>query len=183
MKRSLLAGIMLVLTVFLGSTVLSVHTWSIVPQESDVSFSIKNFGLKVNGHFTGLEGAIKFDPTDLENSSLEASVEARTIDSGNNKRDNHLRSSDFFDVDHFPRISFKSSRITATEKGFLANGELTIKGKSQPLEIPFTFSEESGKGLFTGDFKVKRSEFGIGKPGATMGDKVTISLKVAAIPE
>jgi len=83
-----------------------------IDADSKVSFIIKNFGLKVDGHLKGIKGFISFDPNALNNSAFNVSVNANTINTDNSARDKHLRKEDYFHVEKFPLISLVSTKIT-----------------------------------------------------------------------
>lgn len=152
------------------------------PQDSEslVKFSIKNFGLTVNGTFKGLDGSVLFNPDDLPGSSIEASIDAGTINTGISSRDNHLKKKDYFDVVNYPRISFKSGNITAgTITGtYLVKGMLVMKATRKDIIIPFTADKLSGGFRFTGTFPLNRRDFGIGGSSISLSDNLTVSLTI-----
>src|SRR4051812_31567402 len=108
--------ILLVFTVAVYAGCLFGQSYSPVDDGSEVKFSIKNFGLSVNGNFTGLKGKISFYPADLSASSISASVNASTINTGNESRDRHLKKEEYFDTAKYPLISFVSDRISNSTK-------------------------------------------------------------------
>jgi polyisoprenoid-binding protein YceI len=87
---------------------------------SKVRFVIKNFGINTGGTFEGLTGTIIFDPANLAGASFNVSVDAKTVDTDLEARDNHLRKEEYFDVEKYPKLSFRSTKITTTNKeGYL----------------------------------------------------------------
>lgn len=113
-------------------------TWQIDPGHADVAFIGRHFGLtRVRGRFTGVEGAVVVG-ADLADSTVDVTIDLRTVSSGDQSRDDHLRSPDFFDVDHHPFARFRSTVATvvgsseAAITGTLA-GELTIKDITRPV--------------------------------------------------
>jgi polyisoprenoid-binding protein YceI len=95
---------------------------------SSVKFRIKNLGVNVSGSFTGLKGSIKFDPANVAASAFEVSVNATSINTGIDKRDDHLRKEEYFDVKNYPILHFVSVKVTAGKGGtFNMVGKLTIK--------------------------------------------------------
>src|SRR5258705_4017016 len=87
---------------------------------SKVRFVIKNFGINTGGTFDGLAGTITFDPSNLPSASFNVSVDAKSVDTDVEARDNHLRKAEYFDVEKYPKLSFKSTKITTTNKdGYL----------------------------------------------------------------
>jgi polyisoprenoid-binding protein YceI len=143
--------------------------------KATVSFRIKNAGLNVNGSFGGFQGTLLFDPANPAKSSLTASVEANAVDTGIKMRDDHLRKPEYFNVAAHPRISLKSTSITAKGgNAFVGTFDLTLKGTTRPVTIPFTVSN----GQFDGSFTIDRRDFGVGKNSLIMGDNVTITIGV-----
>ena len=148
---------------------------------SKVRFRIKNFGFNVTGSFNGLQGTVQFDPNNLAACSFDVSIDANTINTGINARDNHLRKDDYFDVKNHPRIRFVSTRVTpSTKKGTLfIFGKLIIKGTTKEISFPFTAEPSGGGYLFSGEFKMNRRDFNVGG-GSTVSDNLTVMLEVLA---
>lgn len=147
---------------------------------SKVYFVIKNFGINTGGTFNGLTGSINFDPGNLSSSSFNVSVDAKTVDTDIEGRDNHLRKAEYFDVEKYPKISFRSTKITSTNKdGYLYMfGVITIKGVSKEISFPFTQKSKDGGILFEGNFKLNRRDFGVGGNSFSLSDEVSIELSV-----
>lgn len=147
---------------------------------SSVKFVIKNFGANVNGSFTGLQGNISFDNTNLAAAVFKVSIDANTVNTGIKMRDNHLRKEDYFDVTKYPRITFTSGKITAgsTPGSYQVTGKLTLKNATKDITFPFTAVPKDGGILFTGSFKINRRDFGVGGNSAVMNDNVTINLSI-----
>src|SRR6185503_11128305 len=87
------------------------QVWRFDPAYTTVEFSVRNLWYTVRGRFRTLEGSIVLDETDVGQSSVLARIKARSIDTGNKRRDAHLQSADFFDADNFPEIEFQSTRV------------------------------------------------------------------------
>lgn len=151
-----------------------------VDKESQVKFSIKNFGLNVSGTVKGLEGSIQFDPNNLATSQMVVSVSAGTINTGNNARDSHLKKKDYFDTEKFPRIEFRSNSIVqGKNKGeFLVNGNLQIKGINKEINIPFKARKIEIGYEFTGSFPLNRQDFGVGGYSISLSDNLIVSLAI-----
>jgi polyisoprenoid-binding protein YceI len=149
---------------------------------SKVHFVIKNFGISTGGDFTGLSGKISFDPANLSTASFNVSVDANTVNTDIDSRDSHLRREEYFDVAHFPRISFVSTRVTKTNNsGFLyVFGKLTIKGVTKEVKFPFKAVAQNGGYLFEGNFSINRRDFGVGGKSLSMGDNLDVYLSVFA---
>jgi len=155
--------------------------WNVDTTNAKVSFNVKGPFGTVNGSFTGLEATIHFDPNDLAGSTIQASIDAKTVSSGVGLRNHHLRSEEeWLNTDKFPRIAFKSQKIEKGASGYKAIGNLTLKGISKPVEIAFTFTPNGNAGLFKGEFSIKREDFNLGKPGGSVGDIITLHLEVPA---
>jgi len=156
---------------------------ALIPSDngSKVQFRIKNFGFNVTGTFTGLQGSIRFDPNDLPNSHFEVSVDAKTINTGIDMRDEHLRKTDYFDVENYPHIQFVSVKISpSTKSGTLfIFGKLSIKNVTKDISFPFTAVPTENGYLFKGEFKINRKDFKVGG-GSTVADNLTVMLSVVA---
>ena len=166
--------------IFLHNIFVPFQTLTPVDNDSEVKFTIKNFGLNVHGSFHGLKGAIIFDPFNLPKSKMDVSINASTINTNNASRDNHLKRDDYFDIIHFPKISFRSTEITRgeTKDSFEALGFLQIKESKKMIRIPFT-SKSLGRGyLFSGSFSINRTDFGIGGASISLSENLTVSLKI-----
>lgn len=171
-----------------GLVCLLLLTASTMPQKlipsdngSSVKFRIKNFGFNVTGSFKGLQGSIRFDPNDLASSQFDVSINAKTINTGIDMRDNHLRKSDYFDVENYPQIRFVSVKISpSTKPGTLfIFGRLTIKSVTKEISFPFRATPNDGGYLFSGEFTINRREFKVGG-GSTISDNLTVMLSVIA---
>ncbi len=112
-------------------------TWNLDPAHSHTSFTIRHLVISnVRGEFTKFAGAVKLDEKDLAKSSVEVTLEAASIDTGIPDRDKHLKSADFFDVEKFPTITFKSTKIEPAGKGKLkVTGDLTMHGVTKPVVL------------------------------------------------
>jgi polyisoprenoid-binding protein YceI len=146
---------------------------------SAVTFKIKNFGITNDGVIGGLKAEVNFNPADLAKSSMEASADVNTINTDNSMRDDHLKSDKFFDVAHYPRITIKSVSFKHDSgRNYTGQFSVTIKDKTRVLAIPFRYNETGNAATLAGSFKLKRSDFGIGGSGLTLGDEVTVAIDV-----
>jgi polyisoprenoid-binding protein YceI len=153
--------------------------WSVDSENAKVSFSVKGPFGTVHGSFGGLKASIQFNEKDLAGSSVTASIEAKTVSTGIGLRNHDLRSKEMWlNTDKYPEINFHSKKIEKTDKGYKAGGELTLKGITKSIEIPFTFSNKGGSGLFKGGFTINREDFKIGNKGGSVGDNIDITLEV-----
>ena len=158
------------------------QTYTPTDEGSKVHFVIKNFGINTGGTFEGLSGSITFDPANLSGASFTVSVDAKTVDTDIEGRDNHLRRAEYFDVEKYPKISFRSTKITTTNKdGYLYMfGVITIKNVSKEISFPFTQTSKDGGILFKGDFKLNRRDFGVGGSSFSLSDDVSVELSIFA---
>jgi polyisoprenoid-binding protein YceI len=168
--------------------------FKIDPAHSNVGFSVRHFFSKVPGNFKTYEGTILMDPKDLSKTSVDVSIDASSIDTGNSDRDKHLQSPDFFDASKFPKITFKSTSVTpqGTSKATL-KGDLTMHGVTKPVTLDaevLGFSPDpwgNYRGGFEAKTKIKRSDFGISwnkvlEGGGTMlSDDVDITIDVEGV--
>ena len=144
-----------------------------------ISFKIKNMGINTGGTIAGLAADIQFKPTDLATSTINATVETNTINTDNDGRDEHLKSADFFDVTHFPKISLKSVSFKH-KSGINYTGEfnLEIRGKTKLVELPFTYIDNGTNETFKGSLKINRLDFGVGGSSLILSDEVLVSIEV-----
>jgi polyisoprenoid-binding protein YceI len=168
---------------------LPVGRWSIDPARSKVGFAIKHMALKtLHGCFHEFGGSL-----DLSNGkpSAAGSVRAASIDTGESIRDEHLRqSADFFDIEHHPDITFRSTRILAEDRGRLrVEGELSMRGQTHPIALEGQLNEDSGEGRVELELRgeLARKDFGLtwnqalDAGGALLGNRVKIELRLSAV--
>ena len=147
--------------------------------KSTVTFKIKNLGINTGGSFGGVQANIMFDPAKPETSSIEATADASTINTDNDMRDEHLKSDSYFDVAKYPKITMKSVSLKhKSGNNYTGQFNLTIKNKTQLLEMPFTYIESGNTASFNGTLKLKRTAFGIGSSSMVMSDDVTVTIDV-----
>lgn len=171
-------------------------TWNIDPVHSNALFKVKHMMISnVRGEFTAIKGSLLFDPEDVENSRVEAEIDAASINTKDPQRDAHLKSPDFFDVEKFSTLSFRSSKVSKSGNGELAvAGELTIhgvtrdvvfsvEGLSAPAKDPWG-NTRIGLSATT---RINRKDFGLTwnaaleTGGILVGDEVAITLDVQFI--
>ncbi len=150
---------------------------------SSVAFDIKNFGLTVNGSFSGLQGSITFNSANAGIAKFNVTVDAGTVNTGNSSRDNHLKKEEYFNSAAFPKINIVSTKITngSTAGSYLFEGVVTIKGTSKNISFPFTAVAVNDGYQFDGSFKINRRDFKVGGSSLVLGDVLTVNLKVAAV--
>ena len=157
---------------------------SYIPNDakSKTHFTIKNFGIKTGGIFSGIKGSIDFNPKDLSNSQMNVSVNAGSINTDNNARDKHLRKSEYFNVEKYPLITFKSSKITESSIAgfFFVVGTITIKGITKILQFGFTAVPFRDGYTFNGEFDINRLDFGVGSSSISLSDNLKVTLNIVA---
>ena len=142
---------------------------------SAISFKIKNLGINTGGSLDGLKATVKFDPANLTTSTIDATVDVNSINTGNSTRDEHLRSDSFFDAARYPTISLKSVSIKhKSGNNYAGQFNLTIKDKTKPVQISFSLTDKGNSLAFNGTFKINRLDYGVGTNSLTMSDEVTI---------
>ena len=169
-----------------------VAEWIIEAKYSTVHFRIKSlFFFTVEGTFSDISGTIRRDEADIRRSSVEVVIRADSINTGNRRRDTHLRSKDFLDVEQYPEIRFQSSSV---EKGrdrdtLRITGLLTICGTSREVVIEVTEVDESRSpqgeevAYFTAQTDINRLEYGITRSRAIIGDRLKITTSVQALKQ
>jgi polyisoprenoid-binding protein YceI len=164
-------------------------TWKVDPEHSDIAFSVRQLVTKVRGRFTRLDITIVTGDDPLD-SSVGASIELASLDTGNEKRDQHIRSDTFFDVAKHPTASYRSTGIRRAGEGWVIAGDLTIHGitRNMPLAVAVTgFGPGPNGGRragFSATAQVNRGEFGIDRwtgGGLVVSDKVSISVEIQAV--
>ena len=154
-------------------------TWNVDSANAKVAFTVKGPFGSVNGTFTGLKATIQFDEKDLAGSSVKASIDAGTVSSGVGMRNHHLKNEEqWLNTSKYPQITFQSKKIEKAANGYKAIGNLTLKGVTRPVEVPFTFTPNGAGGEFKGKFTIRREDYNVGKPGGSVGDTIAITLDV-----
>ncbi len=148
--------------------------------ESSILFIIRNARLDVNGTIGGIEAEIAFDPVDLASSHIKAKADPVTLKTGIGLRDQHLRRSDYFDVENHPRIKIISKAFRKTGKhAFTGQFDLTIKGITRQITVPFTVSHKSNITVYKGDFEINRLDFNLGEKSLILDEKVKVWVRVS----
>ena len=170
---------LLIIITSINSTI-SAQNWK--PVTASVSFKIKQFGITVKGTFKGFIGVIKFDPNDLPNSSLIASVDANTLDTDNGLRNSHLKEKkEYFNVEKYPILKMNTTKITKEDDNFVGYFDLTIKGKTKNIKIPILFSPEGQTATFQGSTIINRRDWSIGGKSLGMSNDVVFTIVVNTI--
>jgi len=166
-------------------------SWTIDPNHSQVNFAIKHIQVStVRGSISGVTGTVVWDEKNLSNSSVQATINTATVTTNNEKRDGHLKSPDFFNVEKFPTMTFKSTAVTGTPGKLQVVGDLTLAGvtKSVTLDVdgPTPPQKSMGGKLasgFSATGKLKRSDFNFGQKFTepSLGDEVQFTIDIEAL--
>ncbi len=170
-------------------------TWNLDPTHSAAEFAVKHMMVTtVRGKFDSLTGSIVFDPANPAASSVNVEIDAASISTGTNDRDNHLRSADFLDAENFPKLTFKSTNIEVTgENTGRITGDLTIREVTRPVVIDAEFLGNlkdpwgNAKIAFSGETKINREDFGLvwnvalETGGVLVGKEIKIFLEAQAV--
>jgi len=169
--------------------------WNIDPAHTEVAFSVKHLMIStVRGRFADVRGTITLDETDLASASVEAEIATASIDTRQEQRDTHLRSADFFEVDKYPTITFRSTRIErVNDAGYRIAGELTIRDVTREVVLE---ANDEGRGRdpwggerlgFSATTTIDRSDFGLTwnqaleTGGVLVSNQIKISIDVEAV--
>ncbi len=197
MKKNLFtlaAGLMT--AAVLTSTAFAADTWNIDKGHSSIGFTVRHFVAKAGGQFGDFGGTIQFDPKNIAATVVNVEVQAGSIDTNSEKRDGHLKSPDFFDVEKFPTITFVSTAVKPKDETTgVVVGDLTMHGVTKSVELnyeilgvgPDAWGNERAGFELTG--KINRKDFGINwnkaldNGGFMLSDDVNVMINVAAVKD
>ena len=195
MNRSTLIVTALVAFLVSGASMARAAEFTMDRVHSSVNFAIGHMMVsKVTGGFDAADAVIKFDEKDLANSGIDATVQVASVNTRNQKRDDHLRSADFFDAEKFPTIHFVSKKITRQDaQTYAVTGDLTMKGVTHEIMVPVTIagpvmnpmSKVPTLGL-EAHFKINRQDYGVtwnkvlDNGGLMVGNDVQIDVAIEA---
>jgi polyisoprenoid-binding protein YceI len=171
-----------------------VQTYLVDPAHSEVGFNVRHLVSKVPGRFGEYEGSIAMDPAAIESTmKINATIKTASINTGVQKRDDHLRSADFFEAEKFPEITFASKKVAKKGDAYSVTGDLTIRGVTKEVTLdtvilgtqtnPFTKMPSAGLEM---SGKINRKDFGINwnktldEGGVVLGDDVDLLVRVEA---
>jgi polyisoprenoid-binding protein YceI len=173
-------------------------TYAVDPAHTSVQFRVRHLFTSVTGRFQMFEGKVVYDDQDPTKTEVQGSIDAASINTNVDKRDNHLRSADFFDVEKYPKITFQStgvSDVDSSGKKGKMTGTLTLHGVSRPVVLDVSFlgkgKDPGGKERagFHGTTTINRKDFGLTwnkaleSGGVLVGDEVTIDIDVEGVRE
>ncbi len=190
MQRSRLLLAFVAGALLVGAAAAQVQTWNIDPNHTAAQFSVRHLGIStVRGAFTKVTGTVQYDPANPGKTVIDASIDANSIDTRVEMRDNDLRSPGYFDVAKFPTLTFKSKKVEAAQAGKLKiTGDLTIHGvtkeavlevdgPSAPIKDPWG-NMRMGASAST---KINRQDFGVSGGGALVGDEIPITIDLEMV--
>jgi len=172
------------------------QSYKVDPVHSQVGFTVDHLMFfKVSGYFTDFAGTIEADPEAKTLGSTSATIKTASIDTRIEKRDNHLRSADFFDAANHPEMTFVSRKVEGSGARITVHGDLTIRGTTRPVILTGMFQGENKdpwgnvRAGFAAKGTINRKDFGLTwnkvleTGGVTVGDEVEISLQIQGIRE
>lgn len=175
------------LALFSLSAAAQVQTWKIDPNHTAAQFSVRHMGIStVRGAFTKVSGTAEYDPANPAKASVEVTIEAASVDTRVEMRDNDLRSPNYFDVAKFPTITFKSKSVQAAGEGKLKIiGDLTIHGVTKEVALdvdgpskPMTDPRGNTHIGASATTTIKRTDFGVGSSNPMVGEDISITIDV-----
>jgi polyisoprenoid-binding protein YceI len=175
-----------ILSLLLCVGIINIQSWaqSWKPTAASVTFKVKMFGVAVEGSFKGFVGTMVFDPNNLTGANMQASVDARTLDTDNSLRNKHLREKEeFFDVAKYPTVKMKSVKFEKAGNGYVGYFDLTIKKTTKNVKIPFTFSQNGTTATFAGAVTINRRDWDLGGGTLGMSNDASVSIVVNAQPQ
>ena len=188
MRNRFLMALALAASLAGSSALAQTSTWTIDPNHSSINFEIRHMGVSnVHGSIGGIKGTVLYDEKDITKSSVENTADTTTVATGVEARDKHLKSPDFFEVEKFPTLTFKSTSVSKAGGKLTLKGDLTLHGvtKSVTLDVdgpapPQTDKDGKTRSGFSATGMLKRSDFNFGpKFGPAMvGDDVKFSIDV-----
>jgi polyisoprenoid-binding protein YceI len=177
-------------------TAAAVRSYQIDKAHSEVTLQVRHLLTKVRGHFGDFSGVVTIDEMSPANSTVDVTIQAASIDTHTPDRDNHLRSADFFDVENYPALTFKSVSVAPRGSGwFDVVGDLTIHGVTRQITLPVNYLGNgkdpwgNEKAAFEADITINRKDFNLNwnatleTGGFLVGDDVKISLSIQALAQ
>ena len=172
------------------SAVAQVETWQIDPNHTAAQFSVRHMGIStVRGAFTKVSGSAQFDPSNPSKTSVEATIDAASVDTRVSMRDDDLRSANYFDVAKYPAITFKSKSVEPAGEGKLkVIGDLTIHGVTKEVALavdgpsaPVTDPKGNAHVGASASTTINRKDFGVGGASSMVGEDIAITIDVELV--
>ena len=197
-KMTLAAGMATALAIFAGVATAATSVWNIDPAHSAAQFSVRHLAIStVRGGFSKVKGTVELDDTDITKSKVEVTIDTSTVDTRVPDRDKDLKSDKFFDVAHYPTMTFKSTKVEQVSPGRLkVTGDLTIRGvtKAVVLDVegptaPVKDPWGNQRAAVTATTKINRQDFGVkwnatmDNGGVVVGDEVNITIDAEMVKQ
>lgn len=167
------------------------ETYKIDTAHSNVSFSIRHLVSRSTGGFDDFTGTIMYDPANPAKMSVDATIQTKSIDTDNERRDNHLRSDDFFNVEKYPTITFKSTSAKKEGDKIMVTGNFTMHGTTKSITLPVTVlgtgkhpRNQAPIAGFETELTLKRSDYGVNSwtdAAGVLGDEVKVQITIEAV--
>ncbi|HET9744004.1 MAG TPA: YceI family protein [Terriglobales bacterium] len=187
MNRRAFAPLVLAVIFTAGTLFAASNDWQIDPNHTTIGFTVRHMGISnVHGRFQKVSGTAVIDDSDITKSSVNATMEVASVDTGVNMRDNDLRSANYFDAQQYPTITFKSTSVSKSDSGLKITGDLTIHGVTKQVTLdvdgpsaPVKMGPNMRRGL-SATTTINRKDFGVGAktPSAAVGEQIKIQLDV-----
>lgn len=152
--------------------------WKIAPADSALTFSGVQTGEKFTGRFAKFDAHVSLDPDRLEEAKIVATVDIASAATGDRQRDTAMPGKEWFDAAGFPQARFESRQVKKTSNGYEAVGDLTVRGVTKPVVLPFTLEIDGRKAHAHGHVDFKRNLFGVGQGDWASGDWVALDVGV-----
>lgn len=176
---------------------MKLSTWNIDATHSGIHFSVRHMVFaKVRGRFAQFGGQVRLDPAHLDQASVEVEIDGASVDTGVTDRDNHLRSGDFFDVERFPKLLFRSTRVEHVKGDrYRVIGDLTIRDVTREVTLDVEYNGVAKdpwgnqRAAFTATTSLQRTDYGLHwnqvleAGGVLVGERVDIELEVQAVED
>jgi len=188
-----ITGILAVALTLLGATLAQAAQWKVDTNHSILSFKVRHLFSKVDGRFDDWSASLNFDPDRIEEGGVTVEIQAASVTTDNDRRDADLRSPNFFDVEKYPTLSFKSDKITKEGDGYILHGALSMHGVTKEVSFPFEFngsgSDPGGntRAGFSASLSLNRKDYGmvwnraLDSGGMLLGDDVDIDISIEAV--
>ncbi|GGH17158.1 YceI family protein [Sphingobacterium alkalisoli] len=173
MKTTKLLSLGVLFLVLSTSAMYALIDWKIMDNDYVIKFETK----KASGTISGLKGVLHFDPDNLAGANMDVTVDVNTLDLGNGLKTKHAKADDFFDVEQYPTIHFKSTGFKKVSSGYQVDGNLTLKSTTKPISILFTFESKASVPTFLGAFELNRTDYGLTGKGS-VGEILKLNIKV-----
>jgi polyisoprenoid-binding protein YceI len=154
----------------------------IQPEASEVTFKATSRLMDADGRFHRVAGEVLADPADLDGAAVTLVIEAASIDTGIGRRDQHLRSEDFFHVERFPTITFESLRVEAAGRRAIVSGRLSVRGVTREVAVPVDVTISPTALVASGEFVLRRTDYGIAYQSFfnPIGNEIRVAFTVRA---